>query len=181
MGAFHQRFAPVPDYGFVHITAAATLQPVGGIVNTSSPTSITPGTQSVQVASLSNITPQMQLQFANGNGVAELVPVSGINTAATSITATFAQSHSGAYNIFSSKGTFLGPVFFNSLGSGCTLQIWDGHPQMAAGAKLFASIPLVAGLEDKMYGNRLGRGLFYTLIVGSQAPDITLSYIDMGN
>ena len=179
MPTFHQRFAPIGEYTPLHITAAGTLVPVGGIVNTSSATAISPGTQSIVVASLANITPQMNLQFVNGVGAYEMVLVTAINTATSSITATFTQSHSGAYNIFSTKGTFLGPVVVGNPGTGCTLQLWNGHTAMNPAGQLIAAIPLVAGIAFYPFACRATQGLFYTLIVGSQAPDITIHFIDM--
>lgn len=179
----HERRAPVGEYWPLRITTAGTLVPVGRQVNTTSAATINPGTQTIAVASLTNIVPQMLLLFIGGNsGVSEVVQVASVNRTTSSITATFAASHSGAYNILSLYGTFLGPVVVNNPGTtGCSLQLWNGSPQMSPAGTMIANIPLTAGVNSYPYALALDQGLFYTLTIGSGTPDITLHYLDMAN
>ena len=181
MALRHERRAPVGEYWPLHITAAGVLVPVGRLVNTTSSATINPGTQTIVVASLTNIVPQMQLLFiGGGSGVSEVVQVTGINRTATSITATFAAPHNGAYSILSLYGTFLGPVVVNNAGTtGCSLQLWNGSPQMTPAGTMIANIPLSASLNNYPYAAALDQGLFYTLVIGSGTPDITLHFLDM--
>lgn len=69
------------------------------LVATTSSTTITASTMAVTPASMANIFVGTQLNFSGGTGTAEIVTV--LSVTATTFTATFANSHSGAYNIAS--------------------------------------------------------------------------------
>lgn len=69
------------------------------LVNTTSPTTITAGTQAVTPASMNNIFPGTKLTVSGGTGAAEVVTVASVTN--TTFTATFVNGHSGAYTLVS--------------------------------------------------------------------------------
>lgn len=92
------------------ITGAATNNVVynilqrrngGFLVNTTSPTTIVAGIQTVTPASMANITVGTRLTFSGGTGAAEVVTVASVNSSAGTFVATFVNGHSGAYTIVS--------------------------------------------------------------------------------
>ncbi len=73
-------------------------------VNTTSATSITPGSHSFTPASMYGILVGSQLTFSGGTGTAETVTVTAVTN--TTATATFANSHSGGYTITRTDGKY---------------------------------------------------------------------------
>lgn len=175
MAAYHgPRVVPIGEYIPLHITQAATLAPVGLAVSTTSATSITAGNNVVVTpASMSNITPGMILNIANGTGSAEDITV--ISTTATTFTANFVYSHSGAYTIISRRGTDVGHMVINTAGS-ATLTLYNGHPSTLPDAGAAFAVIDVSSISPREYNCTCNKGLFYTL--SASTPDLTLTYID---
>ncbi len=178
MATRHIRRATVFEYQPLHISAAATLQPVGLCVSTTSATVITAGSGVVVTpASMLNIVPGMVLNIANGTGAAEDIVVLGIT--ATTFTANFVTSHSGAYTILSRRGVFLGQLIINKAGSGVTITLYNGHPSLPDAGVVFAIISPPTG-SSIPYQCSCPKGLFYT-VAGSTIGDYTLTYLDHSN
>src|SRR5438034_11612132 len=96
----HNRTESVGPYSTVHVTAvAATATPIGKNVSTTSATTIVASTMAVTPASMVNIVPGLRLNISAGVGAAEDVVVTSVTS--STFTATFANGHSGAYQIVS--------------------------------------------------------------------------------
>lgn len=153
--------------------------PVGSAVNTTSATTIVAGSAvPVTPASLSGITVGKLLNIAGGTGTAETVRVKSI-VAGVSFTADFTNNHSGAYTISSLSPTWLGKVVINQPGSGVSLSLYNGNPNVlpqALNAGLFAVIQPSAAGQSFDFGCVCDYGLFYTLT--GTAGDYTLLYQD---
>ena len=170
----HTRIAPIGEYKVKHITATGTVVPVGACVSTTSATTITAGSNVVVTpVSMANIVTGMYLNIANGTGTAEDIQV--LSTTATTYTANYLYNHSGAYTVTSRTGTYLGPVVVNAVGTGVTLTLYDGSPNLFpdAGTAL-AIITVAAGTYN--FAARCDKGLFYT--VAGTPGDYSLHYLD---
>jgi hypothetical protein len=174
----HPRNAPVGEYLPFRVNATASSPvAVGALVNTTSATTITAGTGVVVTpASMANIAVGMQLNVANGSGTAETVQVLSVNQTAGTFTANFANNHSGAYTIISLKGSYLGSIVINQIGSGVSITLYNGHPSLlpAAGTPFAVITPAVGVPYD--YHCLCNRGLFYTLT--GTPGDYTITYLD---
>jgi len=124
---------------------------------------------------MSNITPGMLLNFANGTGTAEDVLV--ISTTSTTLTANFVNNHSGAYTIISRRGIDLGNVVIGKSGSGCTLTLYNGHPSLLPDAGASMAVIDPSDPTGREFFCTCDKGLFYTY-AGSTLGDITLMYLD---
>lgn len=180
MASYHNRVSPIGEYTPLHIMSAATLVAVGMNMSTTASTTIIAGNKVVVTpVSMLNIVPGLILNFANGTGTAEDVAV--ITTSATTFTANFQYGHSGAYSIISRRGSDIGKVVVNSAGASGTLTLYNGHPSILPDPGTAFAVIDVSGVVSPLdYGCIIGKGLFYTLTVGSggSAPDLTLTYID---
>ena len=171
----HTRIAPIGEYKIAHITTIGTVVPVGVCVSTTAPTTITAGAGVVVTpVSMANIVVGMWLNVANGTGTAEDVQVLSISSP-TTFTANFANNHSGAYNITSRTGTYLGPIIVGQAGTSMVLTLYDGSPYVLPNvSKVIGVLSLTAGDYD--FAARCDQGLFYTL--AGTPGDITLQYLD---
>ncbi|HZU01526.1 MAG TPA: hypothetical protein VFA10_17795 [Ktedonobacteraceae bacterium] len=172
----HTRYAPVPEYTPLHITATGTLVPVGNCVNTTSSTTITAGSNVVVTpASMNGIYVGQKLNFANGTGTAETVVVTA--TTSTTFTATFVNNHSGAYTITSMSGTFLGKLVINQPGTSVSITLYNGSPNTLpkAGAA-FAVLSGFSAGQAIPFDCSCDAGLFYSLT--GTPGDYTLTYLD---
>lgn len=179
----HQRLAPVGEYTPLRVNAAGTLIPVGNGVNTTSATTIVAGSNvTVTPASMSGIFVGQKLNFANGTGTAETVMVKQVPSGGTTFVADFVNNHSGAYTITSVSGTFLGRIIFMNAGTGMTLTLYNGSPNvlpLPSKSGIFLVIPtasVVLGQSQDLEVT-LDYGLFYTY-TGTTPGDFTLTYID---
>lgn len=185
MPARHAPTAPVAEYQPYHIGAAiANATPVGQLVNTTASTAITGGqSNTVAPASMAGITQGLLLVVYGGAGTAEEVVVTSVT--ATTFTATFANSHSGTYNITSKKGVDLGPAIFNQLGTGMTLTLYNGNPDAAlltqfANAPGYGVIAVITPASAPFpFGVACDYGL-YVKYTGTTAGDVTLHYRPQG-
>lgn len=175
----HPRRAPVGEYTPLHITATGTTVAVGELVDTTGTTSITAGSNvTITPASIVNILPGMWLNIANGVGTPENVQVTSVNVVAgTFVVASLANNHSGSYTIISLKGSFVGALVVNAVGTGITITLYNGHPStLPVAGTPFAVITPVAG-NSYPYNCWCSHGLFYT-VAGTTAGDYTLTYLD---
>lgn len=173
----HQRHACIGEYTPLHITATATLAPVGTCVSTTGTTSVTAGSNvTITPTSIANIVPQMILNIANGTGTAEDVVVKSVNPTAGTFVADLQNSHSGAYTIISRRASYIGNLVVNQVGSGVTITLYNGHPSMVpdAGTAIAAIVPSAVGTIE--FECRCSKGLFYT--VAGTVGDYTLMYLD---
>lgn len=172
----HNRRAPVYEYLPLRInTAAASATPVGKQVNTTSTTAVAaPGSVVITPASMANITVVgMVLQIFGGTGTAEEVVVTALSS--TTFTATFANTHSGTYNICSVKGTFLHGVTTGVVGTTSTLTLYNGNPNATPAGVQFATVDTTTK-GTVFYDVVLDQGLWYT---ASATPgDNTVTYLD---
>lgn len=186
MAKRHVRSAPVYEYQPFHITAAGTVVPVGTLVSTTATTTVSSaGSTTITPASMTNIVPGITLNISHGTGTAEDVVVTSVT--ATTFTAVFANTHSGTYNICSTKGTFVKRINFNTYDTVAnTVTLYNGNPNAyypgtttaigtafavfklpTSGQPLSISLP---GVVDK--------GLFYTVSAVTTSVDYTIWYID---
>ena len=174
MPARHAPVAPIGQYQPLHVTAVATAAPVGLVVDTTSATTVVAGSQAVTPASMAGIFLNQNLVFAGGTGAAEVVAVTAVTS--TTFTATFANGHSGAYHITSLRGTFLGAVVINKVGTGDTITLFNGSPNSSPAGAAFAVITPAAG-ATYTYNCAVDKGLYYT--VAGTAGDYTITSLDM--
>lgn len=174
MAKRHSRFAQVGEYKSLRVNATGTVVPVGNCVSTTAPTTITAGNGVVVTpASMSHIVQGILLNFANGTGTAEDVIV--LSVTSTTFTANFVNGHSGAYNITSRKGISLGSVVINKAGTGDTITLYDGSPNLLPDAgTAFAVITPAFGTLT--YHGSYDKGLFYT--VAGTPGEYTINYLD---
>ncbi len=174
------RVAAFGEYGYVHLSAAAVAQPLiptsAPIVMTTSSTAVgAPGNVAITVASAFAIRPNQQLAVYGGTGTAEIVNV--VSVAGTTVTATFANTHSGTYTLASIRPGKLGPVIVNNAGSAMTLTLYDGPPALAGTAFYGQTIAVIAIAAGQSYAFALQSNaqVFYTL-AGTAIGDLTIHY-----
>jgi len=177
----HQRFSPIAQYQPLHIFLQGTWVAVGNNVSTTSATVITAGNNVVVTpASMTGIYKGLTLMIAGGMGTAERVLVKSVDTVGLTFTADFLYSHSGAYSIFSQKGTDLGRITVNNPGSGVTITLYNGHPANFPAGTDFAMITPTASTPFFDFGCSVDHGLFYTAAAAGNGTmgDFTLMYLD---
>ncbi len=163
----HERTDNLSPYYPFHVTAAATAQPLGDNVATTSATTITAGSdKTVTPASMTNIVQGMRLNFSAGTGAAEDVIVKTTNVVGGTFTADFVNGHSGAYNIISFRPQYLGSLVINAVGSITAISIYNGSPLLYNGGTgtgvLIASIGIPSATTLYLYNCYCNRGVFYT-------------------
>lgn len=175
-----QHISSVGDYTARHVNAlAATAVPVSPYqVNTTSTTAVAaPGSVAITPASMSNIQVGDLLGIFGGVGTAEIVQVT--SRTATTFTATFANTHSGTYNIVTHKPTRLGAVTINTAGSAIVITLYNGNPSdTTMPVSTIGVLTVGAGIGDVQYHCRAEFGLWYT-VTGTTAGDYTITYIDL--
>jgi hypothetical protein len=164
------------EYRPFHIATEGENIPVGNNVSTTAPTLITPGMIIVTPLSMQNIAIGRWLNVNGGTGTPEDVQVTSITS--TTFTATFQNSHSGAYAISSQRAVDVGEFTVNTLGSGVTITLYDGHPGAWVPGTVFAVITPGPGDNPRIYRTRLNRGLFYTAVATGAFGDYTITYHD---
>lgn len=128
MAQRHKQFAPVGQYTPYPITSViSTLTGIGHCVATTAPGPISVGVQVVTPASMVGIVEGLMLNVGDG-AASEDVRVIAVTS--TTFTALFLQAHSGSVNLTSRNGTFLGGLVIGSVGSGVTIEIHNGHPNL---------------------------------------------------
>ena len=155
--------------------------PVGTCVSTTSGTTITAGTGVVVTpASMAGIYDGQKLNVANGTGTAEDVVVKAVNLTNGTFTADFVNNHSGLYTITSRNPTALGPLIVNQAGTGITITLYNGTPNLSPLPGKVGAIAAINTSEVSpfLYGCVCDYGLFYT-VTGTTAGDYTLHYLDM--
>jgi len=186
MARRHLRSAPIYEYQPLHITAAGTVVPVGTLVNTTASTAVSvAGSTTITPTSMTNIVPGLTLNISHGTGTAEDVVV--VSVTASTFTAVFANTHSGTYNICSTKGTFTRGFNANTFDTVAnTVTLYNGNPNAyypgtttafgtafavlklpTSGVPIFLDLP---GVVD--------RGLFYTVSAVTTSVDYTIWYAD---
>lgn len=177
-------YAQVGQYQPYHIGAAlASATPVGALVNTTSTTTIgAAGAATVTVASAQAVAamrPGMILVIYGGTGTAEEVTVTSTNYSAATFTATFANTHSGTYNITSKTGVSLGRVIIGGAGTTMTLTLSNGNPAItASSAPNYGTIAVITPVAGATYDFEVSAdyGLYVTY-AGSAAGDVTITYL----
>lgn len=172
MPARHAPMAPIGQYQPLHVNATGTAVPVGLAVDTTSATTISAGSQVVTPVSMAGIFLNQYLDVSGGTGAAETVQVTAVTS--TTFTATFANGHSGAYHITSKRGTKLGAVVINKVGTTDTITLYNGSPN-APKSSVIGIITPVAGATFT-YNCACDFGLYYT--VAGTAGDYTITYLD---
>lgn len=189
-----QRHTPTASYGQYlpgHISGTGTSVGIGACMDDTSATTIAPGSVQVTLngngaasaaANAAKLSIGQRLIIAGGTGTAEIVTITAIDQPNGKFTATFANAHSAAYHIMTRRGTFVGPLIVNKVGTGETLTIYNGSPNATAFdaniGKVVAVITPNAN-KDQNFQLALDYGLFYTL--GGTPGDYTFQYADMAN
>lgn len=166
MAKRHVRQAPIYEYQPFPVTGAATAAPVGNLVATTSTTAVAaPGSVTVTPASMNNIVIGLILNISGGTGTAEDVRVTAVTT--TTFTATFANTHSGTYNISSYKSTFIKGITVNQVGTTPEIILYKGNPNAkypgtstTIGTPFADLKPTAVGFIE--YPGVIDGGLFYT-------------------
>lgn len=166
MAKRHVRHAPVYEYVPFYVTGAATTAPVGNQVATTSSTAVAaPGSVTITPGSMANIYVNMLLNISGGTGTAEDVVVSAVTS--TTFTATFANTHSGTYNITSYKATFIRGITINQVGTTPEIILYKGNPNAkypgtstTIGVAFADLKPTAVGFID--YPGVIDGGLYYT-------------------
>jgi len=89
-------------------------------------------------------------------------------------------NHSGNYTIASLSGTFLGRVVIGAAGSGMTLTLYNGNPNvlpLPTKSGVITALTPVAG-QPYIFDLACDYGLFYTY-AGTTPGDVTIGYTDM--
>ena len=174
------RVAAFGEYGYMHLNAVATAQPLiptsAPIVFTTSSTAVgAAGQATITVANAAFIRPAMQLAIYGGTGTAEIVTVQSM--AGTSVTAIFANTHSGTYTVASLKAGKLGSIIVNNVGSAMILTLYDGPPALAGTAFYGQTIAVITIATGQSYTFSLQSNVqvFYTL-AGTIIGDLTVHY-----
>lgn len=164
---------PIGQYVPLHITATGTQVPVGIAINTTTSTSIAPGSVVVTPTSMTNIIVGKRLNIVNGSNW-ENVTVTAIT--GTTFTATFTGTYSGTTNIYSVDGAWLGPLIVGAPGTTNTVTIYNGLPGMkpVAGAAIAVITPS-SSVGSYDFAAKCDKGLFYTV---AATCDLTLHYLD---
>lgn len=180
MAQRHNKVAPVGQYRPFPITSAIpTLSGVGHCVATTAPGPISVGVQVITPASMVGIVEGQLLNVGDGAN-SEDVRVTAVT--ANTFTALFQNAHSGSVNLTSRNGSFLGGLFVGQVGSGVTIEIHNGHPNLSpapSGDPSFGAISLitpVAGYQP--FPAALDYGL-YIKVTGGTIGNYTLLYEDM--
>lgn len=182
MAVRRDRYAPVPEYQPNPISAKTTGSnglPLGALLATTSTTSVTAGSTTITLAAITSdvvIGTQLAVYGANTGGTDEIVVVTAVNYNSKTITAVFANAHSGTYNVATIKGVKLGSVTINAKGSATTLALWSGIPGLAGGtppSSKFAAIDDTQNVGFLDFGCTVDMGLWYTY-TGTTAGNITV-------
>lgn len=180
----HGRFSPIGEYWPIHINAPAAGQAAGltARVQTTSTTAITAGpNQPFSPASLANIYLNMALLVYGGVGTPEVITVLRVDKVNNLVYANFQNNHSGTWNIKSVKGSYVGPLTVNKLGSGETITLYHGDPAVTGLAPYngtpVAVITPAAGIPQYPFGLYLPYGLYWTYAATTNG-DYTLHYLD---
>jgi len=164
---------PIGQYTVAHITSAGTQVPVGTAINTTTTTSIAPGSVVVTPASMSNIIVGKRLNIVNGSNW-ENVTVAAIT--GSTFTAVFTGTYSGTTNIYSVDGAWLGPLVVGSPGTTNTVTLYNGLPGMKPVAgKAIAVITPSSSVGSYDFAANCDMGLFYTT---AATCDLSLHYLD---
>ncbi len=146
-----QQFAPTGQYAPFHLAAAqATASPVGADLATTSATAIPGGGVSTTItlaggaAAARALRVGQMVTIAGGVGTPEQVRVASRDAVAGTLTAVFAQAHSGTYRVTSQTAGWLGRVLINAAGSGMTLTLYNGDPAVASTAPGYGVVAAVA-------------------------------------
>lgn len=179
----HQRFEPIQGYAPFHLTTAATGQPIGltARVNTTSTSTVAAGqNQSFTPASLANIFVNSTLLVYGGVGTAEVITVLRVDKVNNLVYANFTNSHSGTWTIQSAKGSYLGPLVVNKLGTSETITLYHGNPSAGVPAP-YTGTPIAIitpqATAPYLFGLWLPYGLWYTYAEAT-AGDYTIHYAD---
>jgi hypothetical protein len=155
------------------------------LVDTTSSTAVAaPGAVAITVASIANIVVGMPLVIWAGTGTAEIVKVSAVS--GMTLTATFANTHSGTYNVTSMKSSYLGNVFISSQGTTMALILYNGNPLLASAqgtgnvpadyGNPIATLTAPAALSSPRFDWEVPYGLWYSYD-GTTAGDLTLGVL----
>lgn len=182
MATRHQRFAPVAEYQPYNLSAATVGTngvAVGTLFATTSTTAVgAAGSATITLAAFSPLLVVGQAVYIfGGTGAGELVTVTATAAATPSLTAVFANTHSGTYSIVLTHGTKVGTVNFGALGTTMSLVLWNGLPDLAAAippAKKIATITPAA--VSYVLNCAADQGLFITY-TGTTAGDVTITYL----
>lgn len=166
----------IPQYKVLRVSALSTaaLVGVGLCVNTTTATSITPGSVVVTPGAMTGITKGKRLNIQNSTNWENVTVVS---TTGSTFTAVFVGTYSGTTNITSVDGTVLGPIISNAAGSTVSLTLYNGSPTTLP--KAGAIIAQFAPAANTTYGYAAicDLGLFYTY-TGTTAGEFIIHYLD---
>lgn len=178
-------YRPNIRYKSYHVSANATKAAAGMLFDGTSNTAITAGS-GVQftIHSIADGDPGWigvgsKLIVDVGSSVAEIVYVTAISgpsaaldsaSAPFTLTATFANNHTGPWALRCTRGTRLGVVNFGKLGSSETLTLYNGHPDITGFSTIVVITPAA---QPYPFDVDVDGGLFYTY-AGGGAGDITI-------
>ncbi len=182
MASRHQRIAPVAEYQAYNLTAATTGTDgvcIGSLFDTTSTTAVSaPGSATITLAAFNPLlTVGTQVYIYAGTGTGEQVTITAVNTSTPSITAVFANTHSGTYHVTIRTAVKVGTIFFGALGSTMSLAIWNGLPELSAGSPPATKITTITPANVcYSLGCTVDQGLFVTY-TGTTAGDCTIFYL----
>jgi hypothetical protein len=177
-------------YRALRVNAATTApQGASALIGCSTSTAVgAPGSATLTVTANAGFTLEglrvgMLLYIGDGTGTAEVVRVTAFtytNAAHTTgtITAVFANTHSGTNNLWSLTGGDLGTVIVSVPGTGMTLTLYDGHPNIAGGSgagKVIGTLFTATGAGQFQHSAATVWGVFYAY-TGTTPGDLTLHY-----
>lgn len=181
----HQRAASIGEYWSIHISAAVSPALGAGLTNrvqTTSTTTIAAGpNQPFTPASIANIFVNEALLVYGGTGTGEFIHVKRVDKANNLVYADFVNSHSGTWNIKSTKGSYLGPLVVNKVGATEVLTLYHGDPAAVGLVTGYPGTPIAVVTPSVSspyaYGIYLPYGLYYGY-TATTPGDYTLHYLD---
>jgi len=175
-----ERIAPVPEYQPYNLTAKTTTSDglaVGALLNTTTTSSVGgAGSATITLAAItSDVQIGTQLAIWNSSVADEIVVVTAFSYTNKTVTATFANAHSGTTNVTTTKGVKLGTVVVNNAGSAVTLVLWNGVPGLNGATPPATKIGSIACAYGTLeYFCAVDQGLWITY-TGTTAGDITIN------
>jgi hypothetical protein len=175
---YPKRASVAPYIPFIISNAISTLTPVGRGIASTAPGPIAIGTQTITPANMTNITPGRLLNVGDG---ASSEDVRVISITGTTFTAIFQKTHAGTVTLTSRSGTILGGLLVSQIGSGVTIEIHNGHPNLSPNPvdPAYGTVAMIAPmLGYEPLPMSLDYGLFIK-VTGVSIGYYTLLYDDM--
>ena len=182
MAGRHTRTAPVGEYQPFNITAKTSVTdgiPIGARLSTTTTSTVGgAGSATITLAAISSdIAVGTRLYVWNSSGADETIAVTAVDYSLKTITAIFAQAHSGTTNVTTVNGVKIGTVVIGGLGTTVALALWNGLPGLSAATPPSTKIATITpAAPDYSFYCTADQGLFYTY-TGTTAGDITVMYL----